>query len=62
MGYALLKRQHRTRTTAILPPVSDFTAHYRSHYQLGDETPLDLNSCDLPSCDADDSLTRSEFD
>ena len=27
-GYALLKRQHRSRSKAVLPPESDFTAHY----------------------------------
>ena len=31
-GYALLKRQHRTKTKAVLPPEADFTKHYRTHY------------------------------
>ena len=48
MGYALLKRQHRSRTAAILPSAWDFTNHYVSHYKLGDESPLDFQSCDLP--------------
>ena len=61
-GYALLKRQHRSRTTALLPPVSDFTEHYRSHYQLGDEEPLELHSCELPPSADDDILSRDEFD
>ena len=62
MGYALLKRQHRSRTAAIVPSASDFTNHYASHYKLGDESPLDLQSCDLPACPDDDSLSRDEFD
>ena len=62
MGYSLLKRQHKTRTKAILPPVSDFTSHYRSHYELGDESPLDLQTCELPPSTNDDTLTRDEFD
>ena len=61
-GYSLLKQQHRTRSNAILPPESDFTDHYRSHYELGDEVPLELHSCELPSCVNDDTLTRSDFD
>ena len=27
-GYRLLKRQHRTRTKAVMPPEADFTKHY----------------------------------
>ena len=61
-GYLLLKRQHRTRTNAILPPESDFTNHYRSHYELGDEVPLELHSCELSPCVDDDTLTRTDFD
>ena len=61
-GYALLKRQHRSRTTALQPPVSDFTEHYRAHYQLGDEEPLELQSCELPPSASDDILSRDEFD
>ena len=61
-GYALLKRQHRTRVNAILPPVSDFTDHYRAHYEPGDEEPLELQGCGLPPSVADDTLSRAEFD
>ena len=61
-GYSLLKRQHRTRTTAILPPESDFTNHYRLHYELGDEVPLELHTCELSPCTDDDTLTRDNFD
>ena len=61
-GYSLLKRQHRTRVKAILPPEADFTTHYRSHYQLGPEEPLEVSGCDLPPSDSDDILTRDEFD
>ena len=39
-GYSLLKQQHRKPTSAILPPESDFTEHYRSHYQSVPEQPL----------------------
>ena len=61
-GYSLLKRQNRTRTSNLLPPVSDFTEHYRTHYELGDESPLEVQSCEPPSCDEDDTLTRKDFD
>ena len=61
-GYSLLKRQNRTRTSNLLPPVTDFTEHYRTHYELGDESPLEVQSCELPSCDEDDTLTRKDFD
>ena len=61
-GYSLLKQQHRTRTNAILPPESDFTDHYRSHYEPGDEVPLELHSCELPPCADDDTLTYTDFD
>ena len=61
-GYALLKRQHRTRVNAIVPPVSDFTDHYRAHYEPGDEEPLELQGCGLPPSVADDTLSRAEFD
>ena len=61
-GYSLLKQQHRTRTNAILPPESDFTDHYRSHYEPGDEVPLELHSCELPPCADDDTLTCTDFD
>ena len=29
-GYRLLKRQHRTRTKAVMPPEDEFTKHYRN--------------------------------
>ena len=61
-GYSLLKQQHRTRTNAILPPESDFTDHYRSHYEPGDEVPLELHSCELSPCADDDTLTYTDFD
>ena len=61
-GYSLLKQQHRTRSKAVLPPESDFTAHYRSHYQLGSEEPLEVSGCELPPSLADDTLTRDDFD
>ena len=61
-GYSLLKQQHRSRTKTMLPPESDFTAHYRSHYQLGPEDPLEVAGCDLPPSTSDDTLTRDEFD
>jgi hypothetical protein len=58
----MLKRQHRTRSKAILPPETDFTNHYRSHYELGPEEPLELHGCELPPCVTDDTLTRDDFD
>ena len=61
-GYSLLKRQHHTRTKAVMPPEPDFTNHYRAHYQLGAEEPLELAGCSLPSSLTDDSLSRDEFD
>jgi len=61
-GYSLLKLQHRTSTSAILPPESDFTNHYRLRYILGDEVPLELHSCELSPSINDDSLTRNDFD
>ena len=48
-GYSLLKQQHRQPTCATMPPESDFTDHYHSHYQPGPETPLDIVSCDPPT-------------
>lgn len=60
-GYRLLKRQHRTRTKAILPPETEFTKHYRAHYQAGSEEPLEVASCDLPPLPADDILTCEDF-
>lgn len=61
-GYSLLKQQHRTRSKAVLPPESDFTTHYRAHYQLDEEEPLEVHSCELPPLPADDTLTRDDFD
>ena len=61
-GYSLLKQQHRKPTSAIMPPESDFTEHYRSHYQLGLEQPLHIASCDLPASGEDDTLSRESFD
>jgi hypothetical protein len=61
-GYKLLKRQHRTRAKPVMPPVSDFTEHYRAHYQPGTEEPLEVASCALPTSASDETLTREEFD
>ena len=61
-GYALLKRQHHTRTKAVLPPEADFTKHYSSHYEPGDETPLSVAGCDLPESTSDNTLSRDDFD
>ena len=61
-GYSLLRRQHRTRSKAILPPVADFTEHYQTHYELGPETPLEVAGCELPPLESDELLSRDEFD
>jgi len=61
-GYSLLKRQHRTRSKAVLPPEADFTEHYRSHYELGTETPLCVAGCEIPNSELDDTLSRGDFD
>ena len=61
-GYSLLKRQHRSRSKAVLPPVSDFTDHYRTHYELGPEDPLVISGCELPPSESDDILTQDDFD
>ena len=61
-GYKLLKQQHRVRTTCIMPPESDFTKHYRQHYKLGNEEPIDLSGCDVPPVVTDDTLSRADFD
>ena len=61
-GYRLLKRQHRTRTKAVMPPEVDFTEHYRTHYQLGAEEPLEVAGCELPDSTSDDVLSRDDFD
>ena len=61
-GYSLLKQQHRTRSKAVLPPESDFTEHYRSHYELGTESPLTVHGCELPVSVSDEALTRDDFD
>ena len=60
-GYRLLKRQHRARTKAIMPPEKEFTEHYRTQYQLGAEEPLDFYSCELPNSPSDDALTRDDL-
>ena len=56
-GYSLLKRQHRSRIKAIMPPEKDFTEYYREHYKLGHESPLEVSSCELPPCEKDDILS-----
>ena len=61
-GYSLLKRQHRSRSKVIPPPVSDFTNHYRIHYELGPEEPLDIYGCELPPSESDDHLSQEDFD
>ena len=61
-GYSMLKRQHKTRSKAVLPPEADFTSHYRSHYELGPETPVEVHGCELPISDSDETLTRDDFD
>ena len=45
-----------------MPPEADFTEHYRAHYQIGSEEPLDISSCALPPTASDNSLSREEFD
>ena len=61
-GYSLLKQQHRKPTSAIMPPESDFTEHYRSHYQPGPEQPLHISSCNLRASGEDGTLSRESFD
>ena len=61
-GYRLLKRQHRSRVKAVMPPESEFTEHYRRHYQAGTENPIEVLGCDLPPCASDDLLSRDDFD
>ena len=61
-GYRLLKRQHRSRSKAIMPPENEFTDHYRTQYQLGAEEPLHVHGCDLPAFPTDVVLTRNDFD
>ena len=60
-GYSLLKRQHRTRSKAIMPPESDFTNHYRAHYQPGTETPLEIHGCALPFVTGNNTHAKSSF-
>ena len=62
VGYSLLKQQHKSRSKAVLPPESDFTEHYRSHYELGPESPLDVHTCDVATLPADETLTQDDFD
>ena len=59
-GYSLLKRQHRTRSKVVLLPETDFTEHYRQHYQLGSEVPLSVHGCEIPT--HDETLTHDDFD
>ena len=61
-GYSLLKKQFRSRSKAVLPPESDFTDHYKSHYELGPEPPAVVYGCELPPSTSDDNLTREDFD
>ena len=61
-GYRLLKRQHRSRTKAVMPPEKDFTEHYRVQYQLGTEVPLEVAGCELPASPLDDILSQDDFD
>ena len=61
-GYSLLKRQHRMRSKAVMPPEAEFTEHYRAHYQLGNEEPLKVFGCALPPSATDDTLSRNDFD
>ena len=61
-GYRLLKQQHRKPTKATMPPVSEFNEHYQKHYQLGDEEPIDVAGCSLPTVLTDEVLKRADFD
>ena len=61
-GYSLLKKQHRAPAKAIMPPESDFTAHYSNQYKPGTEQPLVVDSCDLPASEDDDNLSRENYD
>ena len=61
-GYSLLKKQHRAPAKAIMPPESDFTAHYSNQYKPGTEQPLVVDSCDLPASEDDYNLSRENFD
>ena len=61
-GYRLLKRQHKTRTKAVMPPEKEFTEHYRAQYQLGPEVPLEVSGCVLTASPLDDVLSRDDFD
>ena len=61
-GYKLLKQQNRKRSKAIMPPETEFTEHYRQHYQLGAEEPILVSGCELPPSDTDDTLSRADFD
>ena len=61
-GYSLLKQQHHKPASDIMPPESDFTEHYHSHYQLGPEQPLHISSCDIHTSAEDDTLSQESFD
>ena len=45
-----------------MPPENDFTKHYREHYKAGNESPIELSSCELPPSDKDDTLTITDFE
>ena len=45
-----------------MPPESEFTEHYQTHYQLGNEEPINVSGCELPNSITDDVLTRADFD
>ena len=44
-----------------MPPESEFTEHYRNHYQPGPEEPLDVAGCDLASSADGDTLSPDNF-
>ena len=45
-----------------MPPEKNFTEHYREHYKLGHESPLEVSSCELPPCEKDDTLSLDDFE
>ena len=45
-----------------MPPEAEFTEHYRQHYQLGSEEPIEVSGCELPPLAPDDTLSRADFD
>ena len=60
-GYSLLKRQHRKRISAIMPPEAEFTEHYRNHYKPGPEQPLQIDGCELAASVEDETLSFADF-